>query len=705
MQRSEPARKKRKLNGVNGISKISSDASYSTSRDVLQQRQRLFHDFWRQKSAQFGALISDLDEAILNELTEFVSTRIFTNSDDRLQTAILLTGVESTVYEQTIEHLRHATRRSGVVANLQSHQCPNLQSSLKAIVKTVIVEHAGFDAYEEHLSRHKRLLPLNFDLELLELFANEQSISRIAISFSEVERFNGQMLNELIDTLHSWQKRIPFVLLLEVTSTAELLEFRLSKACLNSISAQQFNFGSSEDPRFPFLVQMQSEVGHGPKIFLGPSLVTSVFDRTQDQGKTAQSVTCTLEHAYMSHFYTNAVAILSGKDNEVDVRYLSEAIRRTESFRQFCEGLLELSDKESVERVRKLLNEDDFLVEEARTKVTEGQRIYTKTCQLIEACSDLYQCVAQGNQDLHQPKIEVALDLYRSIENLVESDTFLALETALSSTTASGLQTICTNLKPSTHRLIVSDELRETLRQEAQTEDGAVSNGVGIHVSGASTHLPSTAVKLTKTSKKSAGIVSEFAKAMLIETLRDQLNLASMDVSQLFLHEAYILSSRAVRPRQGFESTPRSAVERALLMPGDYLGCECVNRAQETDHENETVQGYSSQHGRPPPASTVYTLLQEAPTNINLRDLFDAFSSRCEPDLSTPVEIQSSEEADSETIKALLAQFYRALAELRLSGLVKTSTGTQIKKRIAGRNAKMSSTDIDYIAKTSWVGM
>jgi hypothetical protein len=110
--------------------------------------------------------------------------------------------------------------------------------------------------------------------------------------------------------------------------------------------------------------------------------------------------------------------------------------------------------------------------------------------------------------------------------------------------------------------------------------------------------------------------------------------------------------------------------------------------------------------------SILYTLLNEAGREINVADLWDAFRYRLpgadgnEARINTGNEEEDEDDQDDEevngdarggtekettNINVTLAQFYRALAELKMLGLVKSSSS-----RAKG---------VDVIMKTSWYGL
>lgn len=118
--------------------------------------------------------------------------------------------------------------------------------------------------------------------------------------------------------------------------------------------------------------------------------------------------------------------------------------------------------------------------------------------------------------------------------------------------------------------------------------------------------------------------------------------------------------------RDVFTPQPRSAIERALITPSDYLGGQCCDQANG-----------SSCHC-PPSLSTIYNMYLECGNLINAADLWTAFSS------------SESQETDDDELRErkVLMSFERAVAELKYLGLIR---GTRKKT--------------DHVGKTSWQGL
>ncbi|KAK5950976.1 Origin recognition complex subunit 3 [Knufia fluminis] len=717
--------KKRKLNGTtstvpHAFPKLSQQ---NDSETLAQRRYDLSSRFWKAQQSNFT--YHDVDEDSLVQLSSYLTDAAKTTHRDRLRTALLLTGLDGANYDAVLRRVSAASSRpsSNVLVSLQTRQCPNLQTALKNLIKGVIVEHSKVDVYNDFLAKHKRLLPLNFGLELLEQFCLDHSVSQITVSLSDAETFDSNVTNELIHALCSWKGRIPFTLMLGITSTRELFEHRISKSCLKCMEARTFNFAPRKDMISDILHEAQGYDQQSSPVLLDSSIMSVVSDINQMQGKSAQSLKSTLRYLYMSHLFANPVALLSEPETTAfdyeSQKNLAQAVRNTESFKIFCENLLAEKDKASNSKVRHLLDNDKVLLQEVKDRVQEGQRAYETSRRVIHGFAELCCIAFREEAQRQKSKLDLEAQLFQAMDDLTDTEAYDEVVRRVQSLTPSVLLQVLGDLRPETVSILdlgeAIDELQTQLRLEQgldgtakDDEDPSLADTVGDRIS---TSTPSTPkrrgknIKAGMPSAKPAENTANAAKTHLLTALKHKLRTSSLDVSSLLLHEAYVLSGRTTRFKPSFEPHPRAATERALLRPSDYLGwyqgrdnTDTDGSAAEDDDEPRTQHATTM-----PPASILFTLLQEAPAIINVRDLFDAFRSRFEP--AQEMNGTAPDEDEEAELKAHMTQFYRALAELKMVGLVKPSTGTQVKRATKGKNAKSGTQDIDFVAKTSWAGL
>ena len=686
----------------------------------------MFEDCWQRQHSTFTQ--DNVDEDTLDQLSRFLADTPISTQRGRLRTALLLTGLDSANYDAVLRKVSTAFTGSGssVLAGLQTQQCSNLQAALKNLIKGVIVDHSGVSGYNDFLAKHKRLLPLNFDLEILERYVSDHLISQIVVSLSDAETFDTHVTNELIHTLCSWQGRINFTLMLGITSTRELFEHRISKSCLKRIEARSFNFAPSKDLISDLLRGAQDFDGPLPQVFLGPSVTSVLSDIYQMQGKSAHNLQSTLHYLYSSHFFANPIALLA--DPEAihvageERKLLAQVVRSTESFKVFCENILAEGNKASNAKLRQFLDDDEVLLREMKDRVQAGQKEYDASRRVLDGFADLCHELLRGNSKRPTSKLEIEAQLYHAAHDLTDTEAYEETVKLAQDLMPPALLQILNRLPAETISILDLSEVLKALQNEIRPEqilNGNLQDGTDALLAGANGETiasvtPATPKRRGKNVKtgtllsegpRANGVKHSSAKAAFLTTLEQKLQASSLDVMSFLLHEAYVLSARTTRFKPTFEPHPRASIERALLQPNDYLSWHqdkgnsdaCSSDAEE-GNESDTRQSIVM-----PPASILFTLLQEAPSIINVRDLFDAFRSRLEPQHETNGDV-ANEDEDAD-LKATMTQFYRTLAELKMMGLVKSSTGTQVKRATKGKSGKSGTQDIDFIAKTSWAGL
>ena len=385
---------------------------------------------------------------------------------------------------------------------------------------------------------------------------------------------------------------------------------------------------------------------------------------------------------------------------------LAEIARRTESFRDYCETLLASSTKASTAKAKLLLEDDRELLVEIQHQISTGRRAYFLLLEVIRFLANMYHASSPADQATHRSCLETEVILQQQAHDLQSSAIFDEFETLLQQDTS------INNILPVVNQWVAYSQenalsfhgdivqLRSLILSAANGLQNSISES-NAHSSAKNKASPiSTKTSSTKKAK-STDLATECMAILDSMSAR-----YSFDKSKWLLHEAYALSTRSVRFKQYVEPNPRTAIERALTSPGDYLGCDCcpvssANAHYEVDANGDSLTSYEngtrSSTGHAPSASALFTLLQEAPTIINVRDLFDAFQSR----VDNGVENQNM---NTDTVSlSIMTRFYRSLAELKMLGLVKESTGTQIKRKT--KNARAGGQDADFVAKTSWAGL
>ena len=384
----------------------------------------------------------------------------------------------------------------------------------------------------------------------------------------------------------------------------------------------------------------------------------------------------------MTHFFANSLSVFLSHDPPAELLeepQLCEAIRNLPSFRRYVlltrntlclqclylyairyvDNLLELKDTAAV---RKLFQDDAYLATEARKHVKSGQRqmksmfdavvCITTVMKFLDSFKsitypDLAVLALRG--DLLDSKI--VQDMLTTLKKL-PSDRFRALLEVLPESLTDmdeivrGLDLLHKNKKG-------PDPLRSQYDDRQTTHKTTV---VGQRLK-----LTKGKTKLSSEESEYTGLVDRLDRAFG-EYLAERLIVPE----SLFMHEAF-LSDHRTPMKEAFIPRTRFAIERSLLVPADYLG------SQPDDDEDSAADLSASQ----PAISVLYQLYAESGAFVNIYDLWQAFYT-----IIGGVDGESCEE------RVALTMFYRALSELKMLGMVKSTR----KKP-------------DHLAKSTWAGL
>lgn len=328
----------------------------------------------------------------------------------------------------------------------------------------------------------------------------------------------------------------------------------------------------------------------------------------------------------MTHFFANSLSIFLKK--RVPLSSLQpehyEAIRNLPSFQKykgipcrlgkvrltsyrFAEAYLEERDYPTA---RKLLDDDEFLHDTIFQKLKENQKYLHSAIQAVEVIfeaqsvlgskanmpwSDLYIQAMSG--ELRDSA--VIKDITLSIRKL-PSNTMRVLLAKLSGfqipeidQTLHSLNTLLTQF----------DCLSNPLRSEHDIHHKNLRTTVVAH----KVELSKSAFALSPQDLAYSKIVNR------VDTLlKSFLNTNLINPQNLFLHEIFIHDFKSPH-RDAFAPKSRLAVERALSLPHDYLGCNCCEGLG------------SALSATQPPTAVLYQLYLESGALINVMDLWAAF--------------------------------------------------------------------------------
>ncbi|KIV85734.1 hypothetical protein PV11_01395 [Exophiala sideris] len=677
-------KKKRKLNKSDdepGSSRDDEEYTWPSllggqeSTEARQLRQHLFRTVWLRQQDRIDAITHQVDHSFISDIFEYASSEHTSQARGRIRTG-LITSTPGTNTQRGLLgswRERQSPDSSALLIELQPSHAPNLQTALKNVIKFALCQNLGLGGYTTFLAENKVMIPMNFDLELLQRYMNKERLSRIIVSILDIEAFDTGILSELISTFDSWSDRIPFVLLFGISTTVELFESRLPRSTISLLEPRIFQpTGSAKqhDPLFEVYSAAQCE---DPHLFLGPSTLSVLAELAQDQSTTVDSFARTIKYVFMSHFFANPLCALGVSSDEFNVPVLpslAQVIRNTAGFKAHCESLAKGTNEER-RRAQELVKSDAVLEEEVAEAICAQKDDMKENLRAIKILQQLYQHLA-GPTAL--PPLESQAQLLASLTGISESEVFETIESALQDISsieqlkALFIAVSTTIDNHSNHdpfqRAEDSDSNTSTLAALKNSLDsGLLEQDVPLFIEH---FIPLIQQYLTGL----ASIIDETSSPWTIF------------MSEAYTHNLKHPLSAIIHPRA------RYSLERALTKPADYLGCDCCVA---TTHNG--VLDKSSL----PPTSLLLSMLNEAGTVINVRDLWDAFRDTITPTLEEE-ETDGAKDADNKeedtvdeaTERKALALFYRSLAELRHLGLIKQS------KRKPG---------VDCIAKTAWMGL
>jgi origin recognition complex subunit 3 len=599
----------------------------------------------------------------------------------------VLTGPNYGLQARLLEHWRanQLSQPAEEVIIFDNSQAPNLTTALKNVVRSVIVQRKGTEWYQSFLHEHKRLIPLSYDLELLQAFREQERLNKIVISILDVEVFDVNALSDLISAISSWIDRLPIVLLFGIATTTELFEARLPKRIVKLLQARVFDISPQNDSLY---IMYQTVQDHATKLWLGPAISNLLLERSKDQDESPESFAASFRYVYMAHFFANPLSVLLA-DTQITsspaTHDLSNAIRNTYSFHAYAENLLEAKEASMVKR---LLSDDTFLLGEAVKAVAHGQRamtefrtavrLFVRICRLLQ--SSTTSMLTPFEIDIHAFSGPDFLEggLYNDVLDSIEKLPSDTLEHLLNQCPLPDAVTDFSTAKALSGLHTLHEASSGTPIRSAQDPK---------HATTSTTISQNNTVSLAKHAPKLSRLETEYTTLVhdVYRSVSKYFESRIIDINTLFMNEAFVYDLKM--PLAGaFTPRPRYAIERALDRPADYLGCACCTM------DGQVADG--ARGGRLPPTTLLWQLWYEAGNIVNVRDLWEAFSAATvdqgeenEDDEGNEAGTAAERNHISNTIdeRLALALFYRSLAELRMLSFVKPT------KR-----------KVDCVAKAAW---
>ncbi|KAK5199159.1 Origin recognition complex subunit 3 [Exophiala xenobiotica] len=653
--------------------------------EAIRRRQQLFAATWPRQQDKIDAVINKVDESFVDNILDYVRAEQQDRPNGRIKAALLVSTPGRDAERDLVQdwEQRHSTRLEEILIQLQPSQAPNIQIALKNVIRLALSQKAGPEEYTNFLAANKAMIPMNFDLELLQRYADKKGVSRVLVSLPDVEAFDTGILCELISIISSWADRIPFVLLTGISTTIALLESRLPRSIISLLDARVFQPFQAEGRQDPLFDVYSAVQGPDAELFLGPSTITVLAELAQEQGTTVETFMRAIKYVFMSHFFANPLSLLAIPDTVLNLSHDSstaQAIRNTVGFRSHCESLAK-GTKTQRQHSRNLLTSDAELEKEVLEAVRSGQERIRSSLLAICTLRGIYQQLL-GPAAI--APLEAQSQLLASLPDLTQSDIFEATETALKEMLR----------VDDFHVLLrgISEELEDlnSFMPSAQSE-GSDQEMLTLATIQEALNSDDTIPNISQITESFLDLLTRYLTS---KTTHFSTTSSSPSPWPSFMSESYTFNlqsplSAIVHPRA------RYALERALTRPSDYLGCDCCVPEGGVILDKSTL----------PTTSLLLSMLNEAGSIINVRDLWDAFRDTIAPTVlesemrggagRDDEKDREGSEGEGEGIdeaneQKLLALFYRSLAELRHLGLIRQS------KRKPG---------VDCIAKTAWMGL
>ncbi|KAG5292003.1 origin recognition complex subunit [Histoplasma ohiense] len=626
--------------------------------ESVKLRYSLFQEFWARQEHQIQGILSDVDSEILGNVSTFLEHSSPDNCDGRIPTGLITLGSNISSMGRLLDRLREQiqSRTTGQVVTLDSGNASNLKNILKQIIRSGTNMINGVDKDRDQVGPK----PLAYDLNILHDHVKEKGIRKVVIAFRDSEAWDHGLLGDLISLLSSWLDRIPFVLLFGIATSVELFEARLPRSLVNLLQGCRFDIRDPSDSVNRIYTTLQTR--QKDALWLGHNVSRILFEKFRDHFQSPEGFANGIKYVYMAHFFANPLSMLLSTVESANTFYpgLCEAIRNIPSFRRHIHTLL---DEGAVEMVRKVLVDDEFLAQYARSNLWSGQERISSMLRSVETLLSVLRILKIPKTPILSELIIQALGGELLGSKIVEN-MFMEMKKSPSNT----IETLLNTLAQDVGGLDTFTNLQEILKSLLKNNTGPdpLRSEYDKFRSTHKTTIVGQRVKLTKTKAKLSTLEIKYTTVVddLSAAFQDYLSSNLISPVDLFMHEAFLYDLRTPI-KDAFTPRPRLTIERALSTPFDYL----VASTHSTDDESTSPSK--------PAISILYNLYLETGSLVNAYDLWRAFYTMAGGD--------DGEESDE---REALALFYLALSELKMMGMVKHS-----KKKS------------DHLAKSSWKGL
>lgn len=323
-----------------------------------------------------------------------------------------------------------------------------------------------------------------------------------------------------------------------------------------------------------------------------------------------------------------------------------------------CERLLDIG---STKRVHRLLNDNGYVVQEAKKQLQVAQKImgdmFRSVDTVVAVIAALNVSKSVSRQDISLQALSgelIGSNIFRDILTglkKMDSDLFQGLFDTLPPELADTDE--LSNLQEKLQTLLKNKKSADPLRSEYDDKRSTVHTAV----IGRRVKLNKSKAELSKEDSEYTDIINrlhDLSKAYFSESL--------VNPRDLFMHEVFLYDLK--NPvKDVFNPKPRFAIERALSSPFDYL----VSNSEPSEDLSSL----------PPPTAILYQLYLDSGSLVNVYDLWRAFNT-----------MMGGEDEDGCDERMVLVHFSKGLSELKAMGMV-----------------KYSRRKVDHITKSTWKGL
>ena len=268
-------------------------------------------------------------------------------------------------------------------------------------------------------------------------------------------------------------------------------------------------------------------------------------------------------------------------------------------------------DDGEVDLVRSLLDNDQELLDAMSTTVKETAQSMQSIVAGIDIIETIHSCLEYKQRNSWSDMYIKAMSGELG-DSIFFREMLLAVKKMPSGAMYDMLKRLSEHLpalrnptKDLAKLIATTGNVPEPLRSEHDVQHNTLRTTVVAH----KVELSKQTAALSKHDLAYTKIVNDVNKA-----LRGSLQEIFINPQDFFLHELFLYDAKSTY-RDVFVPRPRFAVERALSSPHDYLGCNCCDSSE---------NGLSSTQ---PATAILYQLYLESGSQINVADLWSAFSS------------------------------------------------------------------------------